>query len=563
MEIKSSDLSSNPNSKDLYADYKFSGSMYNNPTHKEYLEDNFGKYITTDQEYSLKEDYFIPLNSVRGQVFGIEDYLVAIIRGIEDSLLRKIYINPYTDIDLIKAHQKVWQEACKYLDIPESNQDIIQIPEYPDLVIESEVDEDAIPSSTLTPNTPVKDIPPDFICFDEYIFAEKYKTTACRDLISEYDELISQSTFSYFFQFRKLLIYIYKELLNIKQSLLFDFKDDYENESQQKIALRYDTWAKMALHYTRRVAGTVLSKPGEIPHAEMDKISKTHAAKFQAFFAIRLNALDEEINDLLESIKRDLVDNSEIFYKRFISNSLKMNSEVAEPLDLEFETTNFIKEFPSFSRELVVATNLLSMHFASVHADLIHRFELLIARIDAIMMAIQEKRKLAHYISQLSEKAIAKRQILVTVVEDKYSSLFKRISVDQDRNLKYTSNHSSLDGLLENDHPQYLLKDGGNVTGDISFSPGIRIDGISPSSHSHNGIDGSTKISIFDIDFSKSENSSNPNYIPQTLQVGIEGFVSDIIDGGIPVFDTIVSIQIPDEDLNEYEYELSYIEIEQ
>lgn len=519
-----------PVTKDLYADYKFSGAAFNDPSLDKAIKSKFGSSTDT-RTYSFASTYSLPLSSIKNQVIGTEQIIEETRRGMEDALLRKLFINPYIEPDLDDAHTRIWKEVASITALPET-----------------------MPASS----------PPPYICFDEYLFAERHASSASRRLIAEYDELISQSTFSYFFQLRKLLNYFFSEINNIKSSLLFDFGEDYENESQQKIALRYDTWAKMAVHYTRRIASTILSKPGEIPNAEVDKITKKQAAQFQAFFAIRLNAVDEEINDLLGSLKRDLVDNSEIFYKRYLSNSLRMANDLVEPLDLDFNTTNFTRQFPELAKEIILATNVLQGNFASIHADLVERFEMFISRADAVFMLIHEKRRFAHNIAQLASRAVQKRKILEDVNDDIYSTIFRMAPVNNNRNNTFESSHARLDDLEADHHPQYLLKDGGTITGDIDVTSGTRIGGVDLAGHKHTGSDGSIKIRSIDIDYDTARltNSEDESITKQPLSLSIQRFIPDILDGGIPVFTTVINIEIDDDISYSPEFEIIYTEVE-
>jgi hypothetical protein len=522
--------------KNLYANYKFSGSALNSSNGNDNIPREFGDIYGYQQTYTFNDVYSIPLKSVRGEVIAAEELINETKKNVEQDLLRKLFVNPYIDPDLNEAHDRVWKEVSSILNLSDKSDD----------------------SSEITKATI-----PNYICFDEYDFAERHKSLACRRLISEFDEVISQSTFSYFFQIRKILAYMASEIVNIKSSLLFDFGENYETQSQQKIALRYDTWAKVAIHYTRRITKTIVSKPGEIPHAEVDKISKKQAAQLQAFFAIRLNAIDEEINNILENLKRDLVDNSEVFFNRYLSNSIKMVSKIVEPLDLEYNTTNFKKEFPSLSNEVAFATLAFEGNFTAIHADLVERFEMSTANIDAVLMLIHEKRKFAHYITQLSSKATVKKKVIKTITDDKYSTIFRSTPVNSTRSNNFKSSHSNLDDLDKDSHPQYLLKNNGTITGNIAVDYGVTIDGVSLSGHSHTGNDGSSKILSTDIDYSSARNNTGVryDYAPKPLSIGIEGFVSDIIDGGIPVFDAIVYIETDDVSLNNYDYEIIYTEI--
>ena len=550
------DTNNIPSTKTLYADYAFSDSSFDNRSAQQLIQTPFGRSIAGNQSLSFNDTYSVPLDSVRDQVYGTEEVILNTLQGIEQTLLRKLFINPYIDPDLNEAHQRIWKEASYYMNIPDTvpatqSEQTTQLDEGADVI---QNDEKVVIS---------KDVAPNYICFDEYLFAEKFQSTASRRLITEYDEAVSQSTFSYFFQLRKLLSYLAVEIQYIKSSLLFDFGMDYENESQQKVALRYDTWAKMALHYTRRVASTILAKPGEIHHAEVDKVSKKQAAQFQAFFAIRLNAVDEEVNDLLQSLKRDLVDNGEVFYKRYITNAIKATKDIVESLELEYETTAFSRDFPTLSREVILASSVLHGNFGSVHADIIERYEMMISRVDAFFSLLHEKRRFAHNIAQLSEKAIQKKKILKTVVDDQYSTLFRSIPIDTNRNNTFKSSHAALDDLTEDHHPQYLMKDGGKVTGDISLAEGVKIGGVDIPNHAHDGTDGSARILSTSIDFdaARSANDIYESYVKKPLSLSIDRFIPDILDGGVPVFTTVLNIEVDDVDSGQ-EFEIIYIEVD-
>jgi hypothetical protein len=115
---------------------------------------------------------------------------------------------------------------------------------------------------------------------------------------------------------------------------------------------------------------------------------------------------------------------------------------------------------------------------------------------------------------------------------------------------------------LENHHPQYLLKDGGTITGDIFVENGARIQGVEIGSHAHTGSDGSAKIRSTDIDYSSPRDESEIT-IDKPYSVTIDSYVSDIIDGGIPVMDVILSIETGSASNNQnIEYEISISEVD-
>jgi hypothetical protein len=545
--------------KEIYADYKFGDTFYRDKTDANQIPPRLAGILPNASDYSFRTEYYIPLISVKQQILNSENMLVATKDNIENNLLRKIYINPYLDPDLEESHFRIWNEASPLMDIPDKKEEtVFRTTEY---IEDGQMS--IMPIIVGNPDTISKNNPPNYICFDEYLFAERHASTAGRRLVNEYDQAVAQATFSYFYQLRKLLNLFLNEISYIKNSLLLDFGDEYENPTQQQIALQYDTWGKIAVHYSQRIAKTIVSKPGEIPNAELDKISKKQAAQFQAFFAIRLNAVDAEINDQIASLKRDLIDNCEIFYNRFISPSLRISKDISNPLEFDFLTTRFSKDNPMLSGELVVATNLIKGNFASIHADCMQRFEMMSARVDSMMSLIHEKRKYANYISQLGNKSVQKRQVLQTVQNDLYSPLFRNIYSNTNRNNTFLSSHSKLDGLLDNDHPQYLLRDNGNITGHITAERGATIDGVDLSEHAHTGSDGSRRIKSTDIDYENTRalNAAENTYAVKPLSVTVDGFISDIIPGGVPVFDTVISIEVDDLTIGSYDYEILYTEV--
>lgn len=567
-----------PDPKALYAEYKFEDSSYRDPARTRPDGTMASFYMPVENDSVFTRAYYVPLDSVRNTVALAEDVTYNTLKIIEDNLLRRIYIDPFIDPDLEQAHFRVWTELSKKIF---TSQDKVIPPHTsltPDLLLfanpnssaESDaaadwdanyIDANRIASGRpLIPEQVSKETPPDYICLDEIIFAEKSMSTACRILLQEYNEATALSTFSYFYQLRKILELLLHELACIKQSLLYDFGAQYENESQQQIALQYDAWAKAALHYSGRVTKIISTQTQRIPSSEVDQVSKKQATQFQAFFTVRLNAVNSEINDIVSSLKRDLVDNCEIFYERYLAPALSMAKDVSDPLELDFITTQFQRENPVLSGELLAATNTLKGNFASIHADLIDRHRTISDKIDGALNLLYEKKRYSNFISQLGNKAVGKKRILQTVDNDIYSQFFRSAPIDASSKSSLVSSHSNLDGLEEDSHPQYLLRDGGTIVGNINVDEGITIDGVDLSTHRHTGADGSPKISALDIDYSSAR--ENPSNVSSPLSVRVENFIPDIIDGGIPVFDTIIAIEVEDEGLDGYEYEILFTEIE-
>jgi hypothetical protein len=601
---------------EIFGEYRFSDSSFVNQTaNQSYskLAQEVSGYSTTS---SYKETYSLPLSFVRDEAFTAFKVIVDTLADIEKTM-SKVYINPNTNYDLLLAHQNLWNQFNKNIKIEDPklielyNKSLTPTPAYSDgevtiqddnLLVESMnalnemnalnqqtndaantekqikniadelsfaeiIDDDTIftiqPYPPISKEEPVYKIPgPSYICYDQVVFAEKIDTSVARKFLEEFYEAIAHSTFSYIFQFRKILIYLQSEIINIQKSLNTDFGETYENELQQKIAVHYDSSCKAAIHYSNRIAKIFLSRPGEIPAAELDQITKEQTTKFQAFFAIKLNAVNTEIQDVLASLKRDLHDNAEIFYDRYLKPSLKFSSDISNPLELDYQTTSFGKKIPFLAEELVLASVLLKGNFTSVLADFIDRQNVILGKMDNLFRLIHEKRKYANYISQLSKNGIEKPKILMTITEDKYSKLFQRAAVSSTRNDLGASSHAFLDDLDEDHHPQYLLRDGGNIIGDIQVADGVTIDGVDLNKHAHNGTDGSAKISSLDIDYSQGRSESvEKNIVQIPINIAISKFNVDIVNR-LPRCSAVINIEVDDDTIDSHQYEIIYTEVE-
>jgi hypothetical protein len=508
----------------FYRDEKSDVSFFNDvPAPGEQFKVNYQKIVAYEKDYNLEIQLELPLNVIQEEILAIYADLNLLKNDLE-LLLSNIYIKSTLNQTLNESHTRLWEELAK-----SNNQNTKQAPEY--------------------------------ISFAEYRYAERTMSTSCRRLLEQYGLAIVESSFSYLYDLRNLIIYIQNEALSIRDILLNEFGETYEDDSQKQTALQFDAWAKMASHFTQRARQTITTSPGEIPASELDKITERQAVEFQAFFSIRLNALHEESNHILNFLKRDYVDNCDIFYERYLSQSLQFKKNIVSPIELDYYTTSFVKTMPMLAQELVVAKNVLNSNFGMIISDLVQRNQIIHSNVDILFKLIDSKRKYSNYIYQLSFKGQSKKIILATAKEDKYKTIFDTSTINTMTESDLVSNHASLDNLSEDHHPQYLLKNGGTISGEIHMSANAKIDGVHLSTHSHSGFDGSEKIKSTDIDYSSiRQNQSNTINKPSSISV-VEYF-SDIIDGGVPVIDGVIEIEIDDNLLSdENEVIIEVIEI--
>jgi hypothetical protein len=89
---------------------------------------------------------------------------------------------------------------------------------------------------------------------------------------------------------------------------------------------------------------------------------------------------------------------------------------------------------------------------------------------------VTSKRKYSNYIYQLSSKGQPKPVIIKTVKDDKYAKIFDSTHQTYRTESDLVSSHASLDDLTEDHHPQYLLRDGGIISGIPYFGSNLPID---------------------------------------------------------------------------------------
>lgn len=470
------------------------------------IEERYKGLLPSRIDYEQDIELSLPISFIKEEIFQIQSDLLSLKYDLE-TLLSKVYIKSSINQNLEEAHKKLWEEVKK-----ENN---------------------------------ITDTAPDYVSFSEYKYAERTMSTSCRRVLNEYHAAVAQTSFGYIYDLRRLVAFIQNEAVCIRDILLYKFGEDYEDDSQRQTALQFDAWAKMASHFSQRTKKTLISSPAEIPVSELDKVTKKQAVEFQAFFSIRLNALQDECQNVLNFLKRDYVDNCDIFYERYLSQSLQFKKDISSNLELDFLTTTFSRETPILSEELNIARNVINSNFGMILTDLVQRNQIINSNVDNLFRIIESKRKYSNYIYQLSFKGQTKPVIITSPKEDKYEGIFNNTILPYNMESDLISNHASLDNLNEDHHPQYLLKNGGTITGNIQVDPNIKIDGVHLSTHSHTGLDGSERIRSTDIDYD-SPRTSISNTLVKPNSIEVISYNADIIDGGVPVLDGIIDIEVDD-----------------
>jgi hypothetical protein len=301
----------------------------------------------------------------------------------------------------------------------------------------------------------------------------------------------------------------------------------------------------------------------------MDYVSKIQASQFEAFFSFKINSYESEIKKLLGLVKREMVDTCDMYYSNFLTPALKARSMIAFPLEIDLLSTDMKNKVPELAQEVVIAASSINGNLASLFADLKQKRINLEKRIIGFLETVRLKRKYISFSNQFQNiSGIRSASVFVDVESDQYSTKFEEAISFHEKNETLNSSHQYFNDLLENDHPQYLLRSGGIITGDIELKEGVKISGIDFANHSHSPADGSSIIKSSNIDYqSDRENDSailQFSKSDEPISISVDSYVQDILVGGVPVVDVLVSTSVNSdvEEKGRYDIIVSYIELE-
>ena len=512
--------------EDVFSDSPESVSSFNSSEERLNSFENIKKGSRRNNLSTEKSQ--ISIEELRNYIIQAEFHIGGMINEIEENL-DQVNIDPYASIELEVAHSAVWKDVLKSDPTASAMQE------------------------------------PGFICYPQYLFAEKHLCRSCRAFIKEYDLIISHSTFGHLVEARKALKYTLSELTILKNIAIHYLGEEYRNDTEAQISKYFADWAKTTTHYTKQIAAEITSGPVSIPTAEVDQISQRQAAQFQAFFSIKINSLTTEIQTLLSLIKRDSQDTSRTFYNNYLMPALNVMSKVIEPMMYDLKTTEIGREIPTLLKEMFTAESAITGNLGAITADVIERNNQFYNKFDALLQAIRLKRRYINYLMQLEVKGTKRNKILITdAIQniDSYKETFMAIEPDESSRASLRSSHNDLDDLDGDPHSQYLRSDGGTIEGNIDIVSGITIGGIDLAVHKHDGTDGSLAIPADAIDYESARNAYYDSVLTKPYQnLVLTGLNEVLLIGGNVQYEAAFEIEINDDSANSYEFEILYKEI--
>lgn len=497
-----------------------------------------GKYSEYRTGQSLRGSFDQVINP--GVVVAeISDTMIIIHKVIAeiDQFLNESYVDCTASPSLEEAHNHVWSEVVNRTN--------------------TEVGEEISIANEKAPS---------YVSYSEYLYAKEHQCRGCRALVVEYDSFVSKTAISYYFTIKTILDYMLHELNCMNNFVQTLIGDEYQDDTEQKIAKEIYHWSISAKQYTKQFAKEIISIPPKLPQSQMDIISKVESAQFEAFFSLQVNTHEAEIKKLLGMLKREMVDTCEMYYSNYLGPAMKSRSMIAYPLEISLMSSTMKTKAPELAGEVVMAASAINGNLASLIADLNQKRINTDRRIGIIKDLLREKRRYISYTRQFQLKNnISNKQVFLNIDEDEYAGYFENAYSSFEKNETLNSSHGYFNDLLEDHHPQYLLRSGGTITGDVNIAGTARIAGIDLANHTHSYADGSAPIRASNIDYASDRAEVQLEAIgtAETISVNVESYTPDILVGGRPVVDVVVTATInsANEDPARYTMQVSYVEI--
>lgn len=359
-----------------------------------------------------------------------------------------------------------------------------------------------------------------FVSFNQIKEIENRSDRSSRFIVSEYKKDLRKPNGSSAVEVREIASIILSETQ--KMSQIVNTKVIEQNSSaNEKFIELFLEWAYSTENHIERL-NSFFELPRKqrnkiIPQDELNLISENDAIKYQTLFTVNVNALNQEIDDKLNEVKRNFLNYSDIFYQKIVYPLLNLDVNIPEDLELMMNRT----ELAAFSGDTKNAINRNIMVSLYDAADRNEKFDTALSYIEE---RISARENYLSYIRQLEQKGGKAKTNLVEGVQE-----VNLVLRDSGGSSLVNDHNSLLDRDADDAHPQYLSRYGGILTGDIIAGEGFSIDGIEPSTHSHDGDDGSSMIDGRHISGGTLYSSSVSNkYFDKPSDLQVVGFKSGV-----------------------------------
>jgi hypothetical protein len=310
-----------------------------------------------------------------------------------------------------------------------------------------------------------------------------------------------------------------------------NFIDKYIGEVDETAEFRtielFQDWTEEASGLLQRITKAVETPISKgLPRDEVARLTPELSSYYQAFFQKKLVHLNQFISDFMNLFEKAWNGPASNFYEKVLGPGLVFQRTVGKALtDTAAADTN---KFPTLVAESQAGLTGMAGEFRAALHDQLTRNKSYYNYVFGVLTNYEQRDTYKNVIGQLSGKGTT----LIDSFVDSASLLQADDILDAPHPLytnsvpaNSTSLHPSHQDLQDREdpdaHPQYVLSDGGVISGNVTFTKDGRIDGIIPSKHRHDGKDGSVKIHGSHIEYGSitddNVNSDATTNVPSNL----------------------------------------------
>lgn len=338
--------------------------------------------------------------------------------------------------------------------------------------------------------------PSEAISYSYYKTLKLRNTASARYIRKRYEEAIRDVAGTLSLDLVILTDLIRNEIFLV-QDFLSSTIQDVDDSSEFRILETLQDWVQSGTRYAGTFREIFANRDQRtIPFAEIDRATAAQARQGQAVSKAKLNSHNNLLVQEIESLQRNFAEFSEVFYKRYLKPSIDFRLEVGRVSRVGI--TGLESEVANSSRILMDSVRLAL-------ADEIRRKDVFERKLKNALEHLDGQNRARNAVKELAEKgkplpSEGARILKATNTDTQYTeSDYLNYIYPEQSSSQLASSHSVLSGLDQDDHPQYLPRIGGTITGPVELAEGVTLDGIVPSTHRHTGSDGSPQINGADI----------------------------------------------------------------
>lgn len=343
------------------------------------------------------------------------------------------------------------------------------------------------------------------------------------------------------------------------KEFLDSYVGDVSDSSEKRTIELFQDWAASALQRAQGIYEVGIRKiPSRtLPASEVDSEDPKNAAQYQALFAVRLTELNKKVRSKKSDFQRNFNEYADVFYHRHLGPAMAMRLNVTKGL---YPTNGQV------GAEIAAAKVRTEGHLELLLTDQLRRNEAFNLTVDDYVDLVRERDTYRVYLQQLATIGVEASSAtslpqLVTLTESEIDFFPEWEGSDLDSATPvFDAPHSFLSGRDDpNAHPQYVLRSGGTITGDINVDSGVKIDGIDLDQHDHDGVN-SKKIKGSNIEGGTLGTGVIDTDAKPPRPTGLR-LVNQIVRS-IPPGTSVVDVQLSWVGPADYEYEIQYSVIE-